>query len=60
MRKLIRKMIEMGIEKKLIEAVTSLLETEEQFEKMIQALENLQNLTPTTILGRAILIAEEK
>ena len=59
MKALIYKMIEMQIEKELIEVVISLLDTEEQFAKMSQALDNLKNLTSTTVLGKAILISEE-
>ena len=60
MRKLIRKMIEMGIEKDLIEGVVSLLDTEEQYEKMCQKLGNLRSLSTTAILGTALLIADEE
>ena len=60
MRKLIRKMIELQIDKDLIEAVVSLCSTEEQYDKMSQALDTLENLTTTTILGKAILISEQE
>ena len=59
MRELIDKMLEMEISEELIEAVVCILETEEQYEKMSQVLDNLQKLTSTTILGKAILIADE-
>ena len=59
MRELVQKMIEMSIEEELIEAVITLLDTDEQYEKMSQELDHLQNLTSTTILGKAILISDE-
>ena len=60
MKALIDKMLKKEISEELIETVINLLETEEQYEKMSQALDNLQNLTSTTILGKAILIADEE
>ena len=59
MRKLIDKMLELKIEQDLIEAVINILDTEEQFEKMSQVLDCLQELNTMTILGKALLISEE-
>ena len=59
MKELIDKMLELSIEYELIEAVISLLDTDEQYEKMSRELDRLQSLTTTTILGKALLISEE-
>ena len=59
MRALIDKMLKMKIPDELIEGVITLLDTEEQYEKMSLALDRLQNLNSTTILGKALLISEE-
>ena len=59
MKELIQKMLELSIEYELIEAVISLLDTDEQYEKMNRELDRLQSLTTTTILGKALLISEE-
>ena len=59
MKELIQKMLELSIEYELIEAVISLLDTDEQYEKMNRELDHLQSLTTTTILGKALLISEE-
>ena len=59
MKELIQKMLELSIEYELIEAVISLLDTDEQYEKMSRELDHLQSLTTTTILGKALLISEE-
>ena len=59
MKELIQKMLELSIEYELIEAVISLLDTDEQYEKMSRELDRLQSLTTTTILGKALLISEE-
>ena len=59
MRAIIDKMLKMKIPDELIEGVITLLDTEEQYEKMSLALDRLQNLNSTTILGKALLISEE-
>jgi len=57
-RKLIRMMIEMGLEEALMLETVSVLETEANCEKMIQKLGGMRNPSRTTILGIALLIAE--
>ena len=58
MRQLIRVLISKGASEDLIEAVVSVLETDENFLKMIEELVPLDNPSETCILGKAILIAE--
>ena len=42
----------------LIEAVVSVLETDENFLKMIEELSSLENPSETCMLGKAVLIAD--
>ena len=58
MRKLIRVLVRKGANEDLIEAVVSVLETDENFLKMIEELSSLENPSETCILGKAMLIAE--
>ena len=58
MRQLIRVLVRKGASEDLIEAVVSVLETDENFLKMIEELSSLENPSETCILGKAMLIAE--
>lgn len=58
MRQLIRELIRKGASEDLVEAIVSVLETEENFLKMIEELSKLKNPSETCLLGKAILIAE--
>ena len=58
MRQLIRALVRKGVNEDLIEAVVSVLETDENFLKMIEELSSLENPSEICILGRAMLIAE--
>ena len=58
MRKLIRVLVQKGADEDLIEAIVSVLETDENFLKMIEALSGIDNPSETCMLGKAILIAE--
>jgi hypothetical protein len=58
MRQLIRALIRKGVNEDLIEAVVSVLETDENFLKMIEELSSLENPSEICILGKAMLIAE--
>ena len=58
MRQLIRVLVRKGASEDLIEAVVSVLETDENFLEMIKELSSLENPSETCILGKAMLIAE--
>ena len=58
MRQLIRVLVRKGASEDLIEAVVSVLETDENFLKMIEELSSLENPSETCILGKAMLIAD--
>ena len=58
MRQLIRLLVRKGASEDLIEAVVSVLETDENFLKMIEELSSLENPSETCILGKAVLIAD--
>lgn len=58
MRQLIRALVRKGVNEDLIEAVVSVLETDENFLKMIEELSSLENPSEICILGKAMLIAE--
>ena len=58
MRQLIRVLVRKGASEDLIEAVVSVLETDENFLKMIEELSSLENPSETCILGKAVLIAD--
>lgn len=58
MRQLIRVLVSKGANEDLVEAVVSILETDENFLKMIEELMSLDNPSETCILGKAMLIAE--
>ena len=58
MRKLIRVLVQKGADEDLIEAIVSVLETDENFLKMIEELSGIDNPSETCMLGKAILIAE--
>ena len=58
MRKLIRVLVQKGADEDLIEAIGSVLETDENFLKMIEELSGIDNPSETCMLGKAILIAE--
>ena len=58
MRQLIRVLVRKGASEDLIEAVVSVLETDENFLKMIEELSSLENPSETCILGTAVLIAD--
>mgnify|MGYP003515372154 FL=1 len=58
MRKLIRVLVQKGADEDLIEAIVSVLETDENFLKMIEELPGIDNPSKTCMLGKAILIAE--
>ena len=58
MRQLIRVLVQKGADEDLIEAIVSVLETDENFLKMIEELSGIDNPSETCMLGKAILIAE--
>lgn len=58
MWQLIRVLVRKGASEDLIEAVVSILETDENFLKMINELYSLENPSETCILGKAMLIAD--
>ena len=58
MRELIVALVRKGASEDLIESVVSVLETDENFLKMIEELSALENPSETCILGKAMLIAE--
>ena len=58
MRQLIRVLVRKGASEDLIEAVVSVLETDENFLKMIEELSSLENPSETCMLGKAVLIAD--
>ena len=58
MRKLIRVLVQKGADEDLIEAIVSVLETDENFLKMIEELSGIDNPSETCMLSKAILIAE--
>ena len=58
MRQLIRVLVQKGADEDLIEAIVDVLETDENFLKMIEELSNIDNPSETCMLGKAILIAE--
>ena len=58
MRQLIRVLVRKGASEDLIEAVVTVLETDENFIKMIAELDNVENPSKTYILGKAMLIAD--
>ena len=58
MRQLIRELVRKGASEDLVEAVVSILETDENFLQMIEELSSLKNPSETCILGKAMLIAE--
>ena len=58
MRQLIRVLVRKGTSEDLIEAVVSVLETDENFLKMIEELSSLENPSETCMLGKAVLIAD--
>ena len=58
MRQLIHLLVKKGANEDLVEAIVSVLETDENFIKMIEELSTLDNPTETCMLGKAMLIAE--
>ena len=58
MRQLIQVLVRKGANEDLIEAVVSVLETDENFLKMMEELARVENPSETCILGKAMLIAE--
>lgn len=58
MRELVRELAQKTKDQELMEAVVDVLETDENFETMIQELRRLKNPSRECILGKAILIAE--
>ena len=58
MRQLIRALVKKGANEDLIEAVVSILETDDNFLKMMDELSKVDNPSETCILGKAMLIAE--
>ena len=58
MRKLIRVLVQKGADEDFIEAIVRVLETDENFLKMIEALSGIDSPSKTCMLGKAILIAE--
>ena len=58
MRQLIRALVKKGATEDLIEAIVTVLETDENFIKMIEEISNIDNPTETCMLGKAMLIAE--
>ena len=58
MRQLIRDLVRKGANEDLIEAVVSVLETDDKFVKMMDELSKVDNPSETCILGKAMLIAE--
>ena len=58
MRQLIRAMHRKGASEDLIVAVLTVLETEENFLKMLEEVSLMENPSETALLGEAILIAE--
>ena len=59
MRQLIRVLVQKGADEDLIEAIVGVLETDENFLKMIEELSNIDNPSETCMLGKAILITEQ-
>ena len=58
MRQLIRDLVRKGANEDLIEAVVSILETDDNFVKMMDELSKVDNPSETCILGKAMLITE--
>ncbi len=59
-RRLIQMMIEMGLDEKLMLETVSILETEENCEKMILEMKEMRRPSRTAVLGTALLIADEE
>ena len=60
MRQLIRKMIQLGFDWDLTETIASALETDNQYEAMLQWLDGAINPTREELLIMAIVIADEE
>lgn len=58
MRQLIILLVKKGANEDLIEAAVSILETEENFLKMIEEITPVENPSRTYLLGEALLIAD--
>ena len=58
MRQLIRVLVKKCANEDLIEAIVTVLETDENYIKMIEEISNIYNPTETYMLGKAMLIAE--
>ena len=58
MKQLIRAMHRKGASEDLIVAILEVLETEENFLKMLEEVSRLKNPSETALLGKAMLIAE--
>ena len=58
MRRLIRKLIELGFKDEIIVAITSAFETEKQEQEMLNWLSEAKNPTEEELLSMTLLIAE--
>ena len=57
-RRLIRKMLSMGLDEELVLEAVSVLETEENCEKMMLEMEGMKSPSRKAILGTALLITD--
>lgn len=55
---LIDKLLQLKMKEDLIEAVCSIIETKEQYNKMLKVLEQMKNPTREEIMIKALLIAD--
>ena len=60
MDNLMRALARKGASNDLIEALVTLLETDENFTKMQEELSKLKNPSDSCLLGKALLIADEE
>ena len=58
MRELIRFLVKKGANEDLIEAIVSVLKTDENFLKMMDEMARIEHPSETCMLGKAMLIAE--
>lgn len=60
MRALVRKLVEKNVDEEMTVAVVSLLETEENYLKMIDQLSKVENPSREWLLAKSLLIPDEE
>ena len=60
MRALVRKLVEKNVDEEMTVAVVSLLETEENYLKMIDQLSEVENPSREWLLAKSLLIPDEE